>query len=107
MNPIITVGGAFVVLILGMVALVLVARATKWKPKPIKPIWGILVIFATVLLAGVVCSIAGKNIHILYWWLGGIPIAAVVIPLGFALTKLSVRLICTFCYFVAKWRGEK
>jgi hypothetical protein len=106
MNAIITVGGAFVVLLVAMIALVLVARATKWKPKPVKPICGILAICATVLSAGVVCSIAGNDIHILYWWLVGIPIAAVVFPVCFAVANLSVRLLRTCCYFVAKWRRK-
>jgi hypothetical protein len=56
--------------------LVLVARKTMWKPKPIKPIWAILTIYGAVILAGAVCSIIGRDIHILYWWLVGAPAAA-------------------------------
>jgi hypothetical protein len=57
--------------------LILVARKAMWKPKPIKPIWAALLIYGAVILAGGVCSIIGKDIHILYWWLVGAPAAAV------------------------------
>src|SRR5712671_686363 len=72
--------------------LILVARATKWKPKPIKPVWAVLVICAAVFLAGTVCSIAGRDIHILYWWLLGLPVAAVLFPVIFVFANFCGRL---------------
>ena len=75
------------------IGLVLLARATKWKPKPIKPVWAALVILAAAFVAGSVCSIVGRDIHILYWWLLGVPLAAVLIPLVVVFTNLFVRLV--------------
>ncbi len=72
--------------------LILVARATKWKPTPIRPVWAVLVIVAADLVAGLVCSYYGRDIHILYWWLLGLPIAAVCIPLIVITTTFCVRL---------------
>ncbi len=56
---------------------VLIARKTMWKPKPIRSIRAALVIYGAVILAGAVCSVIGRDIHILYWWLVGAPAAAV------------------------------
>jgi Na+/citrate or Na+/malate symporter len=75
------------------VGLVLVARATKWKPKPIKLVWAGLIVFAAVFVAGSVCSIVGRDIRILYWWLLGAPLVAVFIPLVVVATNLFMRLI--------------
>jgi hypothetical protein len=75
------------------VGLLLVARATKWKPKPIKPLRAVLIVFAAVFVAGSVCGIAGRDIHILYWWLLGAPLVGVFIPLVVVATNLFVRLI--------------
>ena len=75
------------------VGLVLVARATKWKPRPIRPVWAALIVLAAVLLAGSVCSIVSRDVHILYWWLLGAPLAAVFIPLVVVSTNLFIRLI--------------
>ena len=72
--------------------LILVARATKWKPTPIRPVWAVLVIVAADLVAGLVCSHYSREIHILYWWLLGLPIAAVGIPLIVITTTYCVRL---------------
>ena len=55
-----------VVFVVG-VALILVARTRRWKPTPIKPLWAVLVIVAADFVAGLVCSIYGEDIHILYW----------------------------------------
>src|ERR1017187_3402426 len=106
LNPIITAGCAFLVLIATTIVLVLVARATKWKPKPIEPGWGILVICAAVFLAGLVCSIAGKDIHILYWWLLGLPIAALFLPLIVVFANLGGRLINTTLCFIYRRRHK-
>jgi len=92
MNPLITVGGAFLVLIVAFTALVLVARAAKWKPKPIKPLLVVLSIFAAVLVAGLVCSFFAQDIRVLYWWLAGIPIAAVAFPVCFVIGNIFSRL---------------
>ena len=84
------------------VGLVLVARATKWTPKPIKPVWAALIVLVATFVAGSVCSIAGKDIHILYWWLLGVPLAAVFIPLVVVGTNLCVRLILGALFSVAQ-----
>ena len=82
-------GGVFGVLFAVTLGLVLVARATKWKPKPIKPVWAVSLVIGAVSMAGILCSIAGHDIHILYWWLVGIPAAVVLIAvLGGAMNVL-------------------
>jgi hypothetical protein len=80
--------------------LTLVARAMKWKPKPIKPAWAVLVICLADLVAGLVCSFFGRDIHILYWWLLGLPAAAVLFPLIFISTTLFVRLFNHTLYLI-------
>ena len=80
-SPAFYFGGVLVALLTFIFVLILVARATKWKPKPIKPLWAVLVICGSVFLAGVVCSIAGRDIHILYWWLAGAPMTVVFFAL--------------------------
>jgi hypothetical protein len=86
-------GCVLVTLLAFSVGLILVARATKWKPKHIKPVWAVVIVFAAVFVAGSVCSIAGRDIHILYWWLLGAPLIAVFIPLVVVATNLFMRLI--------------
>ncbi len=83
----------FATLLAFSTGLVLVARARKWKPSPIKPVWAVLIILAAVFVAGTVCSIAGRDIHILYWWLLGAPLVAVFIPVMVVATNLFMRLI--------------
>jgi len=68
-----------VALLVFSTTLVLVARAKQWKPKPIKLAWVGLVIFGAVFIAGAACSIAGRDIHILYWWLAGAPATVALI----------------------------
>ena len=75
-----------------VIAIVLVSRATKGKPKPVGWIWAVLMLCSAVLLAGFICSYFGGDIHILYWWLLGIPIAAVVFPLIFIFANLCGHL---------------
>lgn len=75
------------------IGLVLVARATKWNSKPIKPVWAAVIVFAAVVVAGSVCSIVGRDVHILYWWLLGAPLAALFIPLVVVCTQLFTRSI--------------
>jgi len=89
---------ALVTLLAFSVGLVLVARATKREPKPIKPVWAVLIVFAAVFVAGSVCSIAGRDLHILYWWLLGAPLVAVFIPLVVVATNLIMRLIMGALY---------
>jgi len=86
-------GSVFLVLLGTTTGLFLIARATKWRPKPIKLLWGVLVICAAVFIAGGVCSIVGRDIHILYWWLIGLPVAAILFPVIFISTTLCVRII--------------
>ena len=92
MNPLVTVGGTLLVLFLVALGLIFVARAQKWKPTPIKPIWAVTVICVVHLLAGIVCSAVGRDIHILYWWLAWLPIVAICVPLVVVVTTFSVRL---------------
>jgi hypothetical protein len=92
MNPLVTVGGTLLVLFLVALGLIFVARARKWKPTPIKPIWAVTVICAVHLLAGLVCSAVGRDIHILYWWLAWLPIVAICVPLVLVATTFCVRL---------------
>lgn len=85
----------FAALLAFSTVLILVARARRWKPRPIKPVWAALIVLAAAFVAGSACSIAGKDIHILYWWLLGVPLAAVFIPLVVIVTNLFVRLVLT------------
>lgn len=80
-------GGLFAI----VCALAFVARATKGKPKPIKPAWAISGVCLAVLAAGTICSIAGRDIHILYWWLLGAPAVAIGIPLVVVPATLLLR----------------
>lgn len=101
-------GGVFVALLATTTGLILVARATKWKPKPVRPLWGTLAVCGAVLVAGTMCSIAGRDIHILYWWLIGLPIAAILFPLIFVSTTLCVRLInITFFTIFDRLRSKR
>ena len=90
--------GVFGALLSGTLGLVLVARATKWKPKPIKPVWAALVIFSAVIVAGSVCSLAGRDIHILFWWLLGAPAVAIGIPLVVIPTTLLMRMFMSLIF---------
>ena len=76
--------GVLVVLMAFSIGMVFVARATRWKQKPIRPVRAFLFIGGAVFVAGLVCSIAGHDIHILYWWLAGAPAAAVFIAVLYA-----------------------
>lgn len=88
--------------------LILVARATKWKPTPIRPVWAVLVIVAADLVAGLVCSYYARDIHVLYWWLLGLPIVAILFPLIFVTTTLCVRLFnVTLFSIVDRCRQKK
>ena len=71
----------------------LLARAKKWKPTPLKPIWALLFIVVADVVAGVVSSIVSEDIHWIYWWLLGLPIVAVVFPIMFVFGNLFVRII--------------
>ena len=98
----------FAALLAFSTGLILVARARKWKPTPIKPAWAALIVLAAALVAGSVCSIAGRDIHILYWWLLGVPLAAVFIPLVVVVTNLCVRLVLGALFSVAhKFQGRR
>ena len=108
MNPFVPLGTVFLVLLLAFVALILVARTTKWKPTPIRPIWAVAAIVAADFVAGLVCSIYGRDIHILYWWLVGLPIAAVLIPLTIVTTTVCVRLVNAAVFSVIdRCRGRR
>lgn len=88
--------------------LILVARAAKWKPTPIRPVWAVLVIVVADLVAGLGCSYYGKDIHILYWWLLALPIAAVGIPLIVITTTFCVRLFnVTLFSIVDRYRHKR
>ena len=100
--------GVLMLLLAFSIGLVLVARATKWKPKPIKPVWAVMVICAAVFLAGSVCSIAGRDIHILYWWLFGLPVAVVLFPLVFVFASLCARLLIrALCFIFDRHRSKR
>jgi hypothetical protein len=108
MNIYVYFGGVFGTLLGTTIVLVLIARATQWKPKPIKRIWGMLVVCAAVIVAGSVCSIAARDIHVLYWWLLGLPVAAVLFPLTLVSTTLCVRLIyATLFAILGLFRGRR
>jgi hypothetical protein len=83
-----------------VIAIVLVARATKVKPKPIKPIWAVLMLCLSILPAGFICSYFGGNIHILYWWLLGSLIATLLLPLFFIFANLWAHLFATTLVFI-------
>ena len=101
-------GGVFVVLLATTTGLILAARATKWKPKPVRPLWGALTVCGAVLVPGTVCSIAARDIHILYWWLIGLPVSAILLPLIFVSTTLCVRLInITFFSILDRFRSKR
>ena len=76
--------------------LVLVARLRKWRPKPIKLAWAGLVILGAVFIAGSVCAIAGRDIHILYWWLVGV-----------SATIVFLALLCAAMNVLAGWLARK
>jgi hypothetical protein len=108
MNPFITLAGTLLVLFLAGVVLILVARARKWKPTPIKLVWAVSVIVAADLVAGLVCSIYGADVHILYWWLLGLPIVAVCFPLVVVTTTLCVRLLtATFFTILGRLQNKR
>ena len=73
-------------------SLIFLARAKQWKPKPIKLVWAILVICLADFAAGLVCSLFAQDIHILYWWLLGLPLVVIFIPLVVVFTELFRRL---------------
>ncbi|MEI6195548.1 MAG: hypothetical protein WCS42_14580 [Verrucomicrobiota bacterium] len=106
-HPLLYFGGVLLVLLAFAIGLVLVARTAKYKPKPIKPVWAVLIIVGAVFIAGSVCSIAGKDIHILYWWLAGLPIVAAGIPMCCFLTNFLVRLILVLFGRVLSVFGKK
>ena len=83
----------FAALLTFSTGLILVARARQWKPRPIKPVWGALIVLAAAFVTGSICSIAGEDIHILYWWFLGVPLAVAFIPLVNVVANLFVRLI--------------
>jgi hypothetical protein len=83
-------------------AIVLVARATRFKSTPIKPIWATLAILGAVFVAGIAGGIAGRDIHILYWWLLGLPIAAVMFPVIFVFVHLLTRFVARALYLFSK-----
>ncbi len=82
-------GGLFAVTL----ALIFIARATNWKPTPIRPVWAVLAVVAADVVAGLVCSYYARDIRVLYWWLIGLPIVTVFIPVTVVATTLYVRLI--------------
>jgi hypothetical protein len=90
----------FAVLLAVTCGLILVARATKWKPKPIKLAWAALMIFGAVLAAGSVCATAGKDLHILYWWLLGLPMVAIFLPLIVLATNFFVQQVSRAFFLV-------
>ncbi len=92
MNIYLYFGGVLVALFVFVIAIVPVARATKWKPKPVKPIWVMLIIWLAVFLFGLISSFVSRDIHMLYWWLLGIPMAAVFLPVIFVLANCCGRL---------------
>ena len=81
-----------------------IARATKWKPKPIKPVWVALAVFGAAFVAGSVCAIFGRDIHILYWFLIGVPAAAIFIPLTVVITSLVLRLLMRALFLIFQKR---
>jgi hypothetical protein len=95
-------GGVFLALVVFSTVLVLIARSSKRVFLPMKPVWAGLLILAAVVLAGTVCSIVGNDRRILFWWLLGLPVAAVCFPLIFILTTLCTS---TFWWVVDRlWK---
>ena len=92
-------GGLFAVALV----LIFVARATKWKPTPIRPVWAVLAVVAADVVAGLVCSYYARDIRVLYWWLIGLPVVAVSIPVTVVAMTLCVRLI-NVALFSIIWR---
>ena len=68
------------------VAVCIVAR----RDKPVKLLPALLIILGAGFLAGVCCSAAASDIHILYWWLLGLVAAAVGFPALFGLINFVV-----------------
>jgi hypothetical protein len=101
-HPGIYFGCVLAALLTFSIGLVLIARGTKWKPKHIKPVWVAVVTLAAACVAGSVCSMVGRDIHILYWWLLGVPLAAVFIPLVVVSTNLLVRLVLSALFSVVQ-----
>ena len=87
-HPALYFGGVFGALFAVTLGLVLVARATRWKPKPIKPVLAISLVIGALSAAGILCGIAGHDIHIFYWWLAGIPAFVVGAPICIAFATL-------------------
>ena len=85
-------GGVFAGLLAFSTVLILIARSSKRLFLPIKPVWAGLLILAAVALAGTVCSVVGDDWRILFWWLLGLPVAAVCFPLIFILATLCTRI---------------
>jgi hypothetical protein len=88
----------FVALLSFSTVLILVARAREWKPRSIKPAWAALIVLAAAFVAGSASGIAGKDIHMLCWWLLGVPLAAVFIASVVIVTNLFVRLVLMRCF---------
>ena len=80
--------------------LIFVARATKWKPTPIRPIWGVLAVVVADVVAGLVCSYYARDIRVLYWWLIGLPVVAVLMLVVIGATTLCVRLINVAVFWI-------
>lgn len=102
MNPLITIGGTMAALFLVAIVLVIVARATRWKPTPIRPVWCVVAIVAVDALAGLVCALVAGDFRVLGWWLLGLPLAVVGIPVVVVMTSLGVRLVN--CAVASVWR---
>ncbi len=76
--PLLIVAAAVLVLFASGVFLPRLARAGKWNPQAISPLGTVSIICATALLAGLLCSLAVGDIHLLLWWLLALPVAAVL-----------------------------
>ena len=107
MNPLLYFGALFGVLLALTIGLIFTARATKWKPKPIKLIWVSLTVLVAVLLAGTVCSISGRDIRILYWWLLGLLAVLVLFPPILILGGVLQRLLFAALAFLCTHRTKK
>ncbi|MEI6807877.1 MAG: hypothetical protein WCN95_04085 [bacterium] len=88
-------GGVFLALLTFCFALGFGLRAAKWKPKPIKTVWSVLIIVGAVFVGGLVCSVVGEDIHILYWSLLGIPIFAVGLMVSLVFVNLFMLMVTT------------
>jgi hypothetical protein len=84
--------------------------AQVWKPKPLGSVRAWLIVVAAVVLAGTACSIAGRDISILYWWLLGLPMVIISFLLLIAFivfTNRSARwLYQTSIRIVTRPRGK-